>query len=99
MKLIQRDLSETLLRNSVASVGSDRDGCSGCRRFPLAGELMHHMEDGRHVCSLCLARLPEADREPLHSHRVHVGSRCLAVTQRAAYAPPDPARAVESAPP
>lgn len=79
---MKRDLHETLLRNSVAAVGADRDGCSGCRRIPLSGELMHDLEDGRHMCSLCLKRLPESQREPLHTERVHVLPRRLAVVRR-----------------
>jgi hypothetical protein len=81
---MKRDLHETLLRNSVASVGADRDGCSGCNRIPLSGELMHDLEDGRHLCSLCLTRVPEAQREALRSERVHVLSRPLAVVRRVA---------------
>ncbi len=81
---MKRDLHETLLRNSVASVGADRDGCSGCRRIPLSGELMHDLEDGRHLCSLCLKRVPESQREALRSERVHVLARRLPVRRRAA---------------
>jgi hypothetical protein len=81
---MKRDLQETLLRHSLTSVRSDREDCSGCRRNPLAGELMHDLQDGRHLCSLCLKRLPESQREPLRSQRVHVGSRGLAVIPRAA---------------
>lgn len=81
---MKRDLAEILLRHSVASVRSTTDGCSGCHRIPLAGELMHDLQDGRHLCSLCLKRLPESQREPLRSERVHVGSRSLAVVPRAA---------------
>ena len=79
---MKRDLHETLLRNSVASVGADREDCSGCRRIPLSGELMHDLEDGRHLCSLCLKRVPEGQREALRSERVHVLSRGLAVVRR-----------------
>jgi len=81
---MKRDLHETLLRNSVAAVGADRDDCSACRRIPLSGELMHDLEDGRHLCSLCLKRVPESQREALHSERVHVLPRGLNVVRRAA---------------
>jgi hypothetical protein len=81
---MKRDLHETLLRNSVASVGAGRDACSGCDRIPLSGELMHDLEDGRHLCSLCLKRVPEAQREALRSERVHVLPRRLAVVRRPA---------------
>jgi hypothetical protein len=81
---MKRDLHETLLRNSVAAVRADRDDCSGCRRIPLSGELMHDLEDGRHLCSLCLKSVPEAQREALRSERVHVLTRPLAVVRRIA---------------
>jgi hypothetical protein len=80
---MKRDLHETLLRNSVAAVGADRDGCSKCRRIPLSGELMHDLEDGRHLCSLCLKSVPASQREALRSERVHVLPRRLAVVRRA----------------
>jgi hypothetical protein len=81
---MKRDLHETLLRNSVASVGTDRAGCTECRRIPLSGELMHDLEDGRHLCSLCLKSVPESQREASRSERVHVLSRPLAVVRRVA---------------
>jgi hypothetical protein len=81
---MKRDLHETLLRNSVASVQPGRDGCSKCHRIPLSGELMHDLEDGRHLCSLCLKAVPESQREALRSERVHVLPRRLAVVRRAA---------------
>jgi hypothetical protein len=81
---MKRDLHETLLRNSVASVEPGRDGCSGCRRIPLSGELMHDLEDGRHLCSLCLKSVPESQREASRSERVHVLPRRLSVVRRPA---------------
>jgi hypothetical protein len=79
---MKRDLHETLLRNSVAAVAADRAGCSDCRRIPLSGELMHDLEDGRHLCSLCLKSVPESERVELRSERVHVLPRPLAVVRR-----------------
>jgi hypothetical protein len=79
---MKRDLHETLLRNSVASLEAGRDGCSKCRRIPLSGELMHDLEDGRHLCSLCLKAVPQSQREALRSERVHVLPRRLAVVRR-----------------
>jgi hypothetical protein len=81
---MKRDLHETLLRNSVAAVGADRDDCSKCHRIPLCGELVHDLEDGRHLCSLCLKAVPESQRETLRSERVHVLPRGLAVVRRVA---------------
>jgi hypothetical protein len=80
---MKRDLHDTILRNSVARVGADRDGCSSCERIPLTGELMHDTGDGRHLCSLCLKSLPEAQRESLRTERVHVGALRLAVAPMA----------------
>ena len=79
---MKRDLHETLLRNSIGRVRADRDGCGGCGRIPLSGELMHDLEDGRHLCSLCLKSVPESQREALRSERVHVLARPLAVVRR-----------------
>jgi hypothetical protein len=76
---MKRDLHDTILRNSVARVRSDRDGCASCERIPLTGELMHATDDGRHLCSLCLKSVPEAERESMRAERVHVGSLRLAV--------------------
>jgi hypothetical protein len=76
---MKRDLHETILRNSVARVRSDREGCTSCERIPLTGELMHETHDGRHLCSLCLKSVPEAERESVRAERVHVGSLRLAV--------------------
>ena len=83
---MKRDLHETILRNSVARVRSDRDDCSSCHRIPLAGELMHETGDGQHLCSLCLESVPESQRESIRTERVHVGSLRLAVAPRAAAA-------------
>jgi hypothetical protein len=76
---MKRDLHETILRNSVARVRAERDGCTSCERIPLTGELMHETTDGAHLCSLCLKSVPEAQREAARSERVHVGSVRLAV--------------------
>jgi hypothetical protein len=83
---MKRDLHETLLRNSVARVGADRDPCSSCERVPLTGELVHDTGDGKHLCSLCVTSVPDAERESLHTERVHVGSLRLRVARMAAAA-------------
>ena len=54
------------------------------RRSPLVGELMHVLESGRRVCSLCVARLPSRQGSPVASERIHASERPLAVMQRAA---------------
>lgn len=76
---MKRDLHETILRNSVARVRADRNGCSSCERIPLTGEVMHKSSDGEHLCSLCLKSVPESQRDAMRAERVHVGSFRLAV--------------------
>jgi len=78
------ELASLILRRSLGSVGHNRDSCSRCRRIPVAGELVHTLESGTLLCSLCLARLPEEERSPLRSERVHAADRPLAVVPRAA---------------
>jgi hypothetical protein len=45
---------------------------------------MHVFESETMLCALCLAGLPEAERSPLRSERVHVADRRLAVVPKAA---------------
>lgn len=78
------DLAALLLRRSVGSLRSEGARCSGCRRTPLAGERLHEMDTGRVLCDLCLARLPEADRNAVHTERVHASEHKIAVAPRAA---------------
>ena len=52
--------------------------------MPLTGELMHELESGREVCSLCLAKSGGRDGEPVRSERVHATDKPLAVVPRAA---------------
>jgi len=78
------EIASTLLRTSLQTLTNDRAQCSRCRRTPLTGELMHVLESGRHVCALCVGRLPERDGEPIRSERVHASDRPLAVVARAA---------------
>ena len=78
------ELASLILRRSLGALGTGRDSCSGCRRTPVAGELMHVFDSGSSLCSLCLQGLPEAERSPLRSERVHVGDRRLPVVPKAA---------------
>jgi len=78
------ELASLILRRSLGAVGHNRDSCSRCHRTPVAGELVHTVESGKVLCSLCLTSLPEAERSTLHSERVHVADRRLAVVPRAA---------------
>jgi hypothetical protein len=78
------ELASLILRRSLGSLGRNRSSCSSCRRTPVAGELVHVFEAERLLCALCLADLPEAERAPLRSERVHVGERRIAVVSKAA---------------
>jgi hypothetical protein len=78
------ELASLILRRSLGAVGHNRDSCSHCRRTPVAGELMHTFDSGALLCSLCLASLPESERSPLRSERVHVADLRLAVVPKAA---------------
>lgn len=72
------------MRHSLHALHADGPRCSRCRRSPLVGELMHVLESGRRVCSLCVASLPSRQGPPVGSERVHASERPLAVMQRAA---------------
>jgi hypothetical protein len=78
------ELASLILRRSLHALGHDRSSCARCRRTPVAGEVMHVFESDRALCSLCLARLPETERAPVRSERVHVTDRRLPVVPRAA---------------
>jgi hypothetical protein len=78
------DLASLILRRSLRALGHDLSSCSRCRRTPVPGELVHVFESDRKLCALCLARLPEAERAPLYSERVHVADRRISVLPKAA---------------
>lgn len=78
------ELASLILRRSVRRLAHDRPRCSGCQRIPVAGELIHTFESDEALCSLCLASLPEAERSPLRSERVHVTDRRISVVPKAA---------------
>ena len=79
-----REIASILLRNSVDALQPDRPACSRCQRTPLTGELMHELESGRAVCSLCLAQAGGRDGEPVRSERMRATDKPLAVVPRAA---------------
>lgn len=79
-----RDIASILLRNSLGALHTDRPSCSRCRRLPLTGELMHELESGREVCSLCLSQSDGRDGEPVRSERVRATDKPLSVVPRAA---------------
>lgn len=78
------ELASLILRRSLGSVEHDGPRCSRCRRTPVPGELTHVFASDTVLCSLCLAKLPEAERSPLRSERVHVYGQRLAVAPKAA---------------
>lgn len=78
-----RHLSD-ILRLKARARDGERARCSSCTRHPLAGELLHELENHRMICQLCLSELPEAKRATIGSERVHVAERPLAVVPRAA---------------
>ncbi|HEY7632196.1 MAG TPA: hypothetical protein VH817_15930 [Thermoleophilaceae bacterium] len=78
------ELASLILRRSLRALGSDRTSCSRCHRTPVPGELMHVFESDATLCSLCLARLPETERSPVRTERVHVTDRRISVVPRAA---------------
>ena len=80
---MQRDLA-SVLRLKANRASAHEHTCSGCRRVPLAGELLHELSSHRRVCQLCLSRLPESKRETISSQRMHVSDRPLLVARRAA---------------
>ena len=58
--------------------------CSQCQRTPVPGERLHEMDTGRLLCDLCLADLPEEDRQAVRTERVGASERRLAVVPKAA---------------
>jgi hypothetical protein len=83
---VRTDLESLLLRKAVGSMTGERSSCAHCGRTPVPGELIHELESGPVLCSLCLASLPERDRATVRSERVHAARRQLAVVPRAAVA-------------
>ena len=78
------DLSALLLRRSLGAVTGGGGSCSQCQRTPVPGERLHEMDTGRLLCDLCLAELPEEDRQAVRTERVGASARRLAVVPKAA---------------
>ena len=78
------ELARRILRKSIGSMRSQCAHCSACGRTPLPGEFVHRLAPGRPVCSLCLAKLPDAERDGAVPERVHASERHIAVAPRAA---------------
>jgi hypothetical protein len=78
------EIASILLRRSLGALHTDRPACSRCRRMPLTGELIHELESGKEICSLCLSEAGGRDGEPVRSERVRATDKPLAVVPRAA---------------
>jgi hypothetical protein len=78
------EIASILLRKSLGALDADHPTCSRCRRTPLTGELMHELESGHDVCSLCLAKADGRDGEPVRSERMRATDKPLPIVPRAA---------------
>jgi len=78
------EIASILLRRSLGALHTDRPACSRCHRMPLTGELVHELESGQAVCSLCLSQAGGRDGEPVRSERVRATDKPLSVVPRAA---------------
>jgi hypothetical protein len=83
MRVAGVDLSAQLLVHSLRADHAAAT-CSACRRHLLPGEILHVYDQHKALCTLCAGRLPDDQREPVRSERVHAGERHLAVLPRAA---------------
>jgi hypothetical protein len=73
------DISPLLIRRCIEATGPSGHACAQCRRTPLAGERLHHLESGHVLCTLCFGALPDAERVAVTTARVSAGERPLAV--------------------
>jgi hypothetical protein len=78
------DLAAMLMRRSLGALDSGSSRCGTCGRTPLAGERLHELDSGRHLCELCFGALPDSRRLAVSSVRVGVSERPLEVVRRAA---------------
>ena len=78
------DLARRILKKSIGTMREGWLQCSSCRRTPVPGEFVHHLNSERLVCSLCLAKAPAAQRDGAVAERVHASERQIAVAPRAA---------------
>lgn len=72
------ELANALLHKGIGVMTAHRSSCAACHRSPLPGELVHEVESGRAVCSLCLG-----ERTPVASHMVHAAEKRLVVAPMA----------------
>jgi hypothetical protein len=83
MRLAAVDISSELQLHSL-HLGQSAACCSACERRLLPGEMLHVYDSGRKLCTLCRALLPEDERVPIRSERIHATAVRLAVAPRAA---------------
>jgi hypothetical protein len=83
MRLGGLDISAQIQLHKLRA-GTSAPHCASCRRHPLPGEVVHVDDAGKALCTLCAGRLPEDERAPLRSERIHATHRQLAVVPRAA---------------
>ena len=76
------EVAPVIFQESVRALTTDR--CEHCRRTPLIGEVVHLLESGRQVCTLCVGRTHARHGERVSSKRVRATERPLAVVARAA---------------
>ncbi len=77
-----RDVAPVTFRPSPRALTEER--CEQCHRTPLIGEVVHLLESGRQVCTLCVGHTHARHGEPISSKRVRATERPLAVVARAA---------------
>ena len=78
------DMDALLVRSFIGALPSTAASCAGCRRTPLAGEMVHKLDSGRLMCELCFAALPANSRLAVSSERVSASERRLSVVPKAA---------------
>jgi hypothetical protein len=83
MRFAAVDISSEL---QLHNLRADRSApaCSSCGRRLLPGEMLHVYEHDKALCTLCAGRLPDEQRAPVRSERIHAAQRQLAVVRRAA---------------
>lgn len=78
------ELARRILRRGISAMRSDYVHCDECNRTPVPGEFVHRLASARLVCSLCLARVAESEREGSTAERIHASERHVRVAPRAA---------------
>jgi CRISPR/Cas system-associated protein Cas10 (large subunit of type III CRISPR-Cas system) len=77
------DLAAHLLRKGIRSITVGLDRCSGCRRSPLPGEVLHVYDQGSRLCALCRAERAPGGAAIVRLERVGIDRQRLTVTPHA----------------